>query len=219
MALRKSVIRSIDVAKKMIVEVGRQCWSKGWVAGSGGNISYRIGKNEILCTPTGVSKGMLTEELLCLVDGDGNPLRKSPRPPSSELKMHLRIYKERPDLLGVVHAHPPYATAHAIAGIPLSEPVIPEMVVLVGPVPLVPYGTPSTDEVPDNLAPFLKNHCAWLLENHGALAAGIDPLEAFFRMEMVEQFAKTIYIAKGLGKVKKLDKAKVKKLQSLRNKS
>ena len=219
MAAKKSAgVRKIDEAKKMIVEAGHQCWRKGWVAGSGGNISYRLSENEILCTPTGVSKGMLTEDLICLIDGQGKTLMECPYAPSSEIKMHLRVFKERPDVSGVVHAHPPYATAHAVAGIPFTECVIPEIFVLLGTIPIAPYGTPSTNEVPDRLAPLLKGHDAWLLENHGALTVGKDPLEAYLRMEMVELYAQTMAIAKGLGRVNTLDEKNVRALLALREK-
>jgi L-fuculose-phosphate aldolase len=204
-------------AKKILIDVGYKCWQKGWVAANDGNISWRIGDDEILCTPTGVSKGMLTPEHICSVAMDGTVrAQNGDWKPSSEIKMHLRLFKERPDVRSVFHAHPPYATAHAIAGIPLVECVIPEIIVGLGSVPLAPYGTPSTAQIPDRLAPMIKNHDAWLLENHGALTAGKDPYQAFFRMEAVELFAKMLYIAKGLGRVNTLDFNEVKVLANLR---
>lgn len=204
-------------AKNIIVEIGMKCWQKGWVASNDGNISWRIGDDEVLYTPTGVSKGILTPEHICTVDMDG--VQKNPRggwKPSSEIKMHLRLLKKRRDVCGVLHAHPPYATAHAIAGIPLVECVIPEIVVGLGSIPLVPYGTPSTEELPDRLEPFIKNYDAWLLENHGALSAGKDPYQAYFRMETLELFAQMMCIAKGLGRVNTLDLKKVQALAGLR---
>jgi L-fuculose-phosphate aldolase len=203
-------------AKKIIIDVGMKCWQKGWVAANDGNISYRISDNEILCTPTGVSKGMLTMEHICSVDPEGTLLGKNAYKPSSEIKMHLRVYQERPDIRSVFHAHPPYATAHAIAGIPLQECVIPEIIIGLGSIPLVPYGTPSTSQIPDRLAPFIKNYDAWLLQNHGALTVGNDIYQAYFRMESLELFAQMMYIARGLGKVNCLEKAEVATLVGMR---
>jgi L-fuculose-phosphate aldolase len=123
-------------AKKIIVDIGLKCWQKGWVASNDGNISWRIGDDEVLYTPTGVSKGMLTPKHICTVDMDGTQKdRSGGRKPSSEIKMHLRVLKQRCDVYGVLHAHPPYATAHAIAGIPLMQSVIPEIVVGLGSIP------------------------------------------------------------------------------------
>jgi L-fuculose-phosphate aldolase len=213
---RPAGVHEMSEAKKMIIEVGLKCWQKGWVAANDGNISYRVSENEVLCTPTGVSKGMLTMDHMCLVDPDGNLLQKGRYKPSSEIKMHLRVMKERPDIRSVFHAHPPYATAHAIAGIPLAECVIPEIVIGLGSIPIAPYGTPSTNEIPDRLAPLIKDYDAWLLENHGALTAGGDPYQSYFRMESLELYAQMMYIAKGLGRVNALDRAKVQSLVNLR---
>jgi L-fuculose-phosphate aldolase len=208
---------SVLEAKKIIVDVGLKCWQKGWVAANDGNISWRIAEDEVLCTPTGVSKGMLTLDHICTVDMDGTVRQKNGDfKPSSEIKMHLRVLKERQDVNSVFHAHPPYATAHAIAGIPLAECVIPEIVIGFGSIPIVPYGTPSTNEIPDRLAPFIKDYDAWLLENHGALTCGVDAYQSFFRMESVELFAQMMFIAKSLGKVNSLDNKQVQALIQLR---
>jgi L-fuculose-phosphate aldolase len=215
MAAEKKV--SAFEAKKVIVDIGLKCWLKGWVASNDGNISWRIGEDEILCTPTGVSKGMLTPEHICVVDMDGTVRARTGNwKPSSEIKMHLRVLRERPDIRSVFHAHPPYATAHAIAGIPLAECVVPEIVIGLGSVPIAPYGTPSTSEIPDRLAPLIKDYDVWLLENHGALSAGVEPYQAFFRMESLELYAKMMFIAKSLGRVNALDTQKVQALVNLR---
>jgi len=208
---------SVFEAKKIIVDVGLKCWQKGWVAANDGNISWRIGEDEVLCTPTGVSKGMLTLDHICTVDMDGTVRQKNGDfKPSSEIKMHLRVLKERPDVNSVFHAHPPYATAHAIAGIPLAECVIPEIVIGLGSIPIAPYGTPSTNEIPDRLAPLIKDYDAWLLENHGALTCGADAYQSFFRMESLELYAQMMFIAKSLGKVNSLDNKQVQALIKLR---
>jgi L-fuculose-phosphate aldolase len=203
-------------AKRTIIDVGHKCWQKGWVASNDGNISYRIGENEVLCTPTCVSKGMLTMDHICSIDMEGNLLHPSNFRPSSEIKMHLRVLKERPDIKSVFHAHPPYATAHAVAGIAMTECIIPEIVIGFGSIPLVPYGTPSSVEIPDNLAPFIKNFDAWLLESHGALTAGADPYQSFFRMESLELYAQVRCIAQNLGGFKTLGAQRVKNLIPLR---
>jgi L-fuculose-phosphate aldolase len=216
MSKRAASIHEINEAKKIIIDVGLRCWQKGWVAANDGNISYRITENEILCTPTGVSKGMLTMDQICMVDPDGALIQKNAFKPSSEIKMHLRVMKERADVKSVFHAHPPYATAHAIAGIPLAECVIPEIIIGLGSIPIAPYGTPSTAEIPDRLAPLIKDYDAWLLENHGALTAGKDPYQSYFRMESLELYAQMMYLAKGLGRVNALDQAKVQSLVNLR---
>jgi L-fuculose-phosphate aldolase len=206
-------------AKKTIVEIGIKCWQKGWVASNDGNISWRTGNDEILCTPTGVSKGMLTHKHICTVDMDGKlKIKNGQWKPSSEIKMHLRLYRERSDIGGIFHAHPPYSTAHAITGNPLTECILPEIIINTGSVPIVPYGTPSTQEIPDNLNPFIRDYDAWLLENHGALTAGKDPYQAYFRMESVELYAQMLFIAKLLGKINTLDREKVKTLAGLRKK-
>ncbi len=209
---------SVYEAKRIIIDVGLKCWQKGWVAANDGNISYKISDDRIVCTPTGVSKGMLTPEMLCVVDPDGNVIQAGDLKPSSEIKMHLRVMRERPDVKSVFHAHPPHATAHAIAGIPLAECVIPEIILGLGSIPIAPYGTPSTNEIPDRLAPLLKNYDAWLLENHGALTAGKDPYQSYFRMESLELYAQMMCIAKGLGKVNTLNNSNIQALIGLRKK-
>jgi L-fuculose-phosphate aldolase len=201
-----------------MIEVGLKCWQKGWVASNDGNISFRLSENQVLCTPTGVSKGMLTMDHICIIDMDGKVLQQCTFKPSSEMKMHLRVMKERPDVKSVFHAHPPYATAHAIAGIPLAECVIPEIVIGLGSIPIAPYGTPSTDEIPDRLAPLIKDYDAWLLESHGALTAGKDPYQSYFRMESLELYAQMMYLARGLGGFRPLDGNKVQTLVNLRQK-
>lgn len=206
----------IERAKQAIVEIGRYCWQKGWVAANDGNISLRISENEILCTPTGVSKGMMHVDQICMVDSSGTLLNDALAAPSSEIKMHLRVMQIRPDINSVVHAHPPFATAHAVAGIPFTECVLPEIVIGLGSIPIAPYGTPSTNEIPDRLEPLIANHDAWLLENHGALTAGADLYQAYFRMESLELYAQMMSIARGLGRVNTLNDSQVDALVKLR---
>lgn len=133
--------------KKQICDIGKRIYNRGMVANNDGNISVKISENEFLCTPTGVSKGFMTPEFICKVDATGKVIQANAGfKPSSEIKMHMRVYKERPDVKSVVHAHPMYATAFAIAGIPLTQPIMPEAVIALGCVPIAKYGTPSTNE-------------------------------------------------------------------------
>ena len=136
--------------KKLMCEIGRRVYNRGMVAANDGNFSVKLNNNEFLCTPTGVSKGFMTPEYICKVDAKGNVLQANGSfRPSSEIKMHMRVYEKRPDVNAVVHAHPSYATSFAIAGIPLTAPIMPEAVIALGFVPIAKYGTPSTMEIPD----------------------------------------------------------------------
>lgn len=203
--------------KKEICEIGRRIYDKGMVASNDGNISVKLNDNEFLCTPTGVSKGFMTPEYICKVDQNGKVLEANGKfKPSSEIKMHLRVYKERPDVNAVVHAHPMYATAFAIAGIPLTQPIMPEAVIFLGSVPIAEYGTPSTEEIPDAISKYLPHYDAVLLENHGALSFSDSLLSAYHKMESVEFYAKLLYLSKQLGGPKELSEAQVEKLYEIR---
>ncbi len=204
--------------KRDIIEIGRRLHRKGFVASNDGNISIRVSDHEILATVTGVSKGFLTTDDVVVVDPLGRKLSGSGEP-SSELKMHLVIYEKRPDVKAVVHAHPPVATGFAVAGIPLAQCILPEVVVSLGAVPVAEYGTPSTFEVCDTILPHIQNAEAFLLANHGAVTMGEDVFQAYYRMETVEHFAKILLTAKLLGRVNVLTPAQVEKLVELRKKS
>ena len=203
--------------KKAICEVGHKLYEKGFVAANDGNISVKISDNEFLCTPTGVSKGFMTPEYICKVDRDGKVISANAGfKPSSEIKMHMRVYKERPDVKSVVHAHPMYATGFAIAGIPLTQPIMPEAVIALGCVPIAKYGTPSTEEIPDAVSEYLQYFDAVLLENHGALTYADSLLSAYHKMESVEFYAQLLYISKQLGGPKELNEAQVQRLYEIR---
>ncbi len=205
--------------KLQMCEIGKRIYDRGMVAANDGNISVKIGPDEILCTPTGVSKGFMTPEYICKIDSKGNILHAYEGfRPSSEIKMHLRVYKERPDVMSVVHAHPMYATGFAIAGIPLTEPIMPEAVISLGCVPIAEYGTPSTEEIPDAVAKYLQHYDAVLLENHGALAYSDSLLNAYYKMESLEFYAQLMFISKMLGGPKELSEEQVKTLYALRSK-
>ena len=203
--------------KQQICDIGKRIYDKGMVASNDGNISVKLNDNEFLCTPTGVSKGFMTPEYICKVDRDGKVLEANPGfKPSSEIKMHMRVYKERPDVNAVVHAHPMYATGFAIAGIPLTQPIMPEAVISLGAVPIAEYGTPSTEEIPDAISKYLQSYDAVLLENHGALSFSDSLLNAYHKMESVEFYAKLLYIANQLGGPKELSESQVQRLYEIR---
>ena len=203
--------------KKQICDIGKRIYDRGMVAANDGNISVKINENEFLCTPTGVSKGFMTPEYICKVDAEGNVIQAySGFKPSSEIKMHMRVYKERPDVKSVVHAHPMYATAFAIAGIPLTQPIMPEAVITLGCVPIAEYGTPSTHEIPDAVSKYLQYYDAVLLENHGALAYSDSLLAAYHKMESVEFYAQLLFVSKQLGGPKELSESQVERLYEIR---
>ena len=201
--------------KREICEYGKRIYMNGFVAANDGNISVKVDDNTFWATPTGVSKGYMTPDMLVKVDAEGNVLEGKLKP-SSELKMHMRVYKERPDVNAVVHAHPPIATGFAIAGIPLDKYTMPEAVIFLGSVPITPYGTPSTNEIPDAVSGYLQNYDAFLLENHGGLTVGADLNTAYFRMETMEFFAKVSLIAKLLGGEHEIPCDQVNKLVEMR---
>lgn len=198
--LRKRVIHmdSLDRIKEEICLVGKLLYDRGYVVSNDGNISVRVAENEILITPSGVSKGRMTADMLVHTDLEGNIL-EGDRYPSSESKMHLMVFRARPDVMSVVHAHPPVSTAFAIARRPLKERYLAEMVVGLGDVPVTEFAMPSTDQVPDSVAPFVADHSAILLANHGALAWGPSLWSAFDRLEVVEQTAKVYLYVDRLG--------------------
>lgn len=197
--------------KKEIVETCRYLQQKGFFPGTSGNVSIRLDDNRFLITPSGQRKDTLSEESLISVDREGNILCDKGRA-SSELKMHLFSYSRRSDINAIVHAHPPFSTGFAAAGIPLDRPVLPEAILILGSIPLVEYGTPSTWEVPLALEPYLSSHDTFLLSNHGALTLGRDLREAAHRMETLELFAQVVVIARMLGGEKLLTKAHLEKL-------
>ncbi len=205
--------------KKIICEIGKRVWIRGYVAANDGNISVKMNDKEVLTTPTGVSKGFMTPDVIIKVDMSGKVLSgNSKYRPTSETKMHLDIYKERSDVGAVLHAHPPYCTSFAVAGIPLDKCVLPEAIIVIGSVPIAEYGLPSTDELPAAISPLIKNSEAVLMQNHGALTVGPDLLTAYHRMETVEHTAYIIHLARQLGNVNILPENEVDRLMDLREK-
>ncbi|MGB5824389.1 MAG: class II aldolase/adducin family protein [Proteocatella sp.] len=205
-------------AKKAIIEVGKRMYDKGFVASNDGNISCKVGPNTIWTTPTGVSKGFMTPDMLVKMNFDGKVLMGKSKP-SSEVKMHLRVYKENPDVMAVTHAHPPVATSFAIAGISLDRAILPEAVVNLGSVPIAHYATPGSQDVPDSIAPYCNTHNAVLLANHGALSWGKDILEAYHRLESLEYYATVLmYTGRIIGKANELSCGQVSELIDIRGK-
>jgi len=205
--------------KKLFVDIGRRIWERNYVAANDGNITVRLNENEILTTPTGVSKGFMTTDMIIKVDLTGKVITGNPNfRPSSEVKMHLDVYNERPDIKSVVHAHPPYATSFAVAGIPLDKCVLPEAIIVIGAVPIAKYGLPSTDELPDMIRPHIKTSDAILLENHGALTLGTDLLNAYHKMETLEHTANIVWKAIQLGQLNVMNEGERDRLMTLRDK-
>jgi L-fuculose-phosphate aldolase len=198
-----------------IIRVCRRIYEKGWVAANDGNVSIRIGPDRILCTPTAASKGSLERCDLVVCDLSGTKVCGN-REPTSEIAMHTTIYALRPDVSSVVHAHPPTATAFAVAGRALDKALLPEVVVQLGAVPLAPYGTPGTPAVTEGMIPFIPKHDAILLQNHGCTTYGSDVWQAFFRMETVEHFARITFVAEMLGGAHPLPRKEVQRLFAAR---
>jgi L-fuculose-phosphate aldolase len=198
-----------------ICEVGRRLYARGYVASNDGNISVRLPGDRILTTPKSVSKGFMSPDMMCIVDLAGNKLAGD-RDASSEIKMHLEVYRNRPDVHAVVHAHPPLATGFAVAGIPLDRAVLAEVVTTLGSIPIADYATPSTDELPNAVRQYIKAHDGLLLANHGALTVGHELFATYYKMETIEHFAKISLTARLLGGERLLPVHEVQRLQGLR---
>ncbi len=206
---------SLPQAKETICEIGRRMYAKGFVAGNDGNISCRL-DSEVICTPTGVSKGFMSPDMMSVVDMDG--IQNSGPKVSSEIKMHLCVYENNESVTAAVHAHPPVATSFAVAGIPLDKEILVEAIIMLGTVPVAPFAIPGTDEVQDSVRPYLKKYNAVLLANHGALTWGKDLMEAWFRMECLEHYAEIMmYTGSVIGKANILKPEHVSKLMRLNN--
>ena len=198
-----------------IVEVGRRMYARGYTASNDGNISVRLGSDRLLMTPKSVCKGFMTPDMMCITDLEGRKLQGD-RDPSSEMLMHLEVYRQRPDVQAVVHAHPPTATGFAVAGIPLDRAVLAEVLTTLGSIPIAEYATPSTRELPEAVRKYIKAHDGMLLANHGALTVGADLYGAYYKMETIEHFAKISLVARLLGRENLLSREEVMRLQELR---
>jgi L-fuculose-phosphate aldolase len=198
-----------------IVEAGRRMYARGYVASNDGNISARLDDSRLITTPKSVSKGFMTPDMMVVVDYDGHRVAGD-REASSELPMHLEIYRNRPDVNGVVHAHPPMATGFAVAGIPLTRAVLAEVITTLGSIPIAEYGTPSTAELPDAVRKYIKAHDGMLLANHGAVTCGPTVMAAYYKMETIEHFARISLVARLLGREHLISREEVERLQGLR---
>ena len=201
--------------KETICEVGRLLFTRGMVASNDGNISCRTPDGNILVTPTGVSKGAMTPDMILKVDLEGNVIAGTWKK-TSELPMHLRAYQERPDIKAVVHAHPPTATGFACAGEPLDDYVATEAIYMLGCVPIAPYATPSTSKIPDSIAPLLADYDAMMLEYHGVLTVGSDLMAAYYLMESVEQYAKITLTVRQLAPGRMIPREKIEEYLEMR---
>ena len=207
--------RAEEQIRADIVEIGRRLFSRGFVASNDGNISVRVDDTRLITTPKSVSKGFMTPDMMVVVDYSGRKLAGD-REASSELPMHLEIYRCRPDVNAVVHAHPPTATGFAVAGIPLTRAVLAEVVTTLGSIPIAEYGTPSTQELPDAVRKYIKAHDGLLLANHGAVTCGDTAMAAYYKMETIEHFARISLVARQLGRENVLSREEVDRLQGLR---
>jgi L-fuculose-phosphate aldolase len=207
--------RAEEQIRADIVEVGRRLYARAYVASNDGNISVRLDDERLVTTPKSVSKGFMTPDMMVVVDYDGKRVAGE-REASSELPMHLEIYRNRPDINAVVHAHPPTATGFAVVGIPLTRAVLAEVVTTLGSIPIAEYGTPSTSELPEAVRKYIKAHDGLLLANHGAVTCCKTVMSAYYKMETIEHFARISLVARTLGGEHVLSRGEVDRLQGLR---
>ncbi len=206
---------SISESRRELVSIGRRMYERGFVASNDGNISVRVDEQRLLITPSGVSKGFMNAADMVLLDLEGNILSRNGKP-SSELPMHLAIYRERPCVQSVCHAHPPYATAFAAAGRELDGCLLSEMIFSLGKVPLIEYGTPGTADLYLPLLKILPDYDAFLLANHGVVTIGQSLEIAYHKLETVEHGAKITYLTEQLGGGKKLNTEQVRELEAVK---
>jgi L-fuculose-phosphate aldolase len=201
--------------KDQICEIGRRVYAKGFAAANDGNISYRVGENEVICTPTMICKGFMKPEDMCKVDLEGKQLAGT-RKRSSEILLHLAVYKNRPDVKAVVHCHPPHATAFAVAGVPVPQCVLPEVEVFLGDVPTAVYDTPGTQKFADTIVPHLKASNTIILANHGTVTFGPDLEKAYWNSEIIDAYCRILILAKQLGNVNYFNPQQTKELLDLK---
>lgn len=205
--------------KEQICDIGKRIYDRGMVAANDGNISVKLNDHEYLCTPTGVSKGFMTPDYLCKINEKGELIDSNDGfRPSSEIKMHMRVYEKRPDVGAVVHTHSKFATCFAVSGQPLNRPIMSEAVVMLGCVPLAPYATPSTSGIPDSIEPYLNDFDSVLLENHGVLTWSDDLMSAYMKMESLEFYAELLYRTSLMGGADVFTKEQIEELVKVRHK-
>jgi L-fuculose-phosphate aldolase len=189
---------NMDEAREALCEVGRRVWQRGFVASNDGNFSFRLSEDRVLCTPTLLSKGFMKPDDLVIVDLDGNHVAGKRRG-TSEVRIHLYIYQNRPDVHSVVHVHPPHATAFTIAKQELPKCVLQEVDLFIGEIPMAPYETTGTWKFAETIAPWVRHHDCFLLTNHGAVTIGQDPFDAYYKMETLDQYCRILLLARQLG--------------------
>ncbi|HEX8325757.1 MAG TPA: class II aldolase/adducin family protein [Tepidisphaeraceae bacterium] len=202
--------------KQQLCDIGRRIWQKGFCAGNEGNHSYRLGPNLFLCTPTGVSKGNLSPDDLCTVDGSGHQLAGRLKR-SSEFLMHAAIYNARPDVVAVIHSHPPHATAFAVAGVDLPTGIHPEAEVFLGPVRMAKYVTPGDHRLAESILPFVQNSNTVLMGNHGVVCFDTDLEQCYYKLEIVDAYARILLLAAQLGRVNTLGLEQMNELIALKS--
>lgn len=203
-------------AREAIVAAGKVLYNQGYVVSNDGNISVKIADDRFVVTPTGVSKGFMDPDAMVVMDFDCNVIKDGGIRPSSEAKMHIRAYREDPSVTAVVHAHPIYATSFAIAGIALDQPTLTEAMLQIGAVPVAHYAEPGSEEVPDSIAPYVRDHAALLLSNHGALTWGTSLEQALSRMETLETYAHVTATVRQLGSLRALSEEQVEGICDIR---
>jgi L-fuculose-phosphate aldolase len=204
--------------KKQICEIGRRIYERGYVAANDGNISVRVGKGRYLCTPTGMSKGFLKPSDIAVVDDTGRQIGGD-KPRTSEILLHLEIFHELPEINAVVHAHPPHATAFAVAGIEPPVNVLPEVEIFLGKIPLAQYDTPGSKDFAKTILPHLRDKAnTILLANHGAVACDKTLEQAYFHLETLDMYCQILILARQLGDIQHLPNHKVRELLEIKKK-
>ncbi len=202
-------------ARKDICEVGRRLYDRGFAAANDGNISVRLAPERILCTPTGVSKGFLKPDDLCIVDLEGKQIAGTKKR-TSEILLHLSVFKARPEIIGVLHCHPPHATAFAMVHETIPKCVLPEVEVFLGEVPIARYETPGTQTFADTVLPYVHSANTMLLANHGSVAWGNSIMQAYFNTEIIDAYCRMLILAKQLGPLKYMSEKQVGELMEFK---
>jgi len=202
-------------ARRKIVSIGKQLYTQGLVVAKDGNISVRIKTDKVIITPRNYSLATLSDSHMAHVDLSGKAFDSNLKP-SSELPIHLEVYRQRPDVNAVIHAHPPYATAFTLVGEDFSTPVLPEVYVIFGEIPVAPYAPPASEENAQSIRELIKVNDVIVLDHHGAISVGATLMDAYCKMEKLEHAAKTLFIAKQLGKLRPLSKTDLQKLDEIR---
>jgi len=201
--------------KEQICEIGRRVYNKGFAAANDGNISIRVGENEVLCSPTMICKGFMTPEDICAVDMQGNQIAGTKKR-TSEILLHLEIMKHRPDVKAVVHCHPPHATAFAVAREAIPQCVLPEVEVFMGEIPMAPYETPGSQKFAETVVPFLKSTNTIILTSHGTVTFGKDLQDAYWKSEILDAYCRILLLAKQLGPIQYFDERETRELLELK---